>query len=279
MKSLLKFLFPERLENPDSCGRFEIFGKFGPGDEDGNLRGGAHGAHIHGDVEVKQMIEHNCRESLYTLFLPKDRSTVESTVETLMPTAMAQRYTELDVKHILHNIPRYPGTGRMIFTPMQETIKASQLKRLGEMVERAMSGKPIAPPKERPLKVPFQSKPAYELRALTRQKKHGPMGEEISRGKLLHGYSCLCASLEDQALTEQVKMNCNMCRDLGPLDDRWDRYCALRRSGRSSYVQTRNTYRFNPSMDCGLGNKHPAVSSLLAASCAGSSAGALLGAM
>jgi hypothetical protein len=278
MEALLKFLFPKTLENPDSCGRLEIFGKYGPADEDGILRGGQAGAHTHMDIEVAAMVKHNCREALYTLFLPKDRSTVESTVDTLMPAAMAERYTEEEVKHLLRNIRRYPKTGRMDFTELQETVKASQTRRLGEMAKRAMSGKPIAPPKERPLRVPFQSEPHYHLHTITRKKKHTPMEEQISSGKRMHSYSCLLASLEDQGLAEQVKMNCRMCRELGPLDDRWDRYCALRRVGRSSYVQTRNTYRFNPSMDCGLGNKHAGVSSLLVASCGGSSAAALLGA-
>jgi hypothetical protein len=278
METLFKFLYPARLENPDSCGRLEIFGKFGPTDEDGNLRGGQNGAHIHMDCEVNQMVKHNCRESLYDLFLPKDRSTVESIVDTLMPNAMAHRYSHEEVKHLLKNVPRYPGTGRMIFTDLQETIKAIQKKRLGEMATRAMSGKPIAPPKERPIKQPYQSKPCYALHAVTRKKKHLPQEEEISKTKRMHSYSTLVASLEDQTMSEQVQMNSIMCRDLGRLDDRWDRYCALRRTGRSSYVQTRNTYRFNPAMDCGLGNKHPCVSSLLVASAAGSSAAAMLGA-
>jgi len=282
MVGLLKFLFPTRLANPDSCGRLEIFAKYGPTDEDGNLRGGQSGAHIHGDTEVANMVKHNCRESLYNMFLPKDRSTVESIVDTLMPAAMAERYTELEVAHLLRHVGRYPAgqacSGRMIFTDLQECVKASQTKRLGEMAKRAMSGKPICPPKERPQKVPFQSKSAYILQGVTRKKKYQPMEEEIAKSKRLHSYSCLCASLEDQALTEAVMMNASLCRPLGRLDDKWDRYCALRRTGRSSYVQTRNSYRFNPAMDCGLGNKHPSVSSLLVASCAGSSAGALLGA-
>jgi len=278
MEALMKFLFPGRLENPDSCGRLEIFGKYGPTDEDGFLRGGQNGGHVHMDIEVNQMILHNCREALYTLFLPKDRSTVESTVDTLMPTAMSHRYTELEVKELLKNIPRYKDTGRMKFDELQELVKKIQARRLGEMAKRASSGKPIAPPKERPLKVPFQSKTVYALHTITRKKKHTVMEEQISTGKRLHAYSTLCASLEDQGLSEQVKMNSRMCRDLGPLNDKWDRYCALRRSGRSGYVQTRNSDRWNPSMDCGLGNKHPVISSLLAASCGGTSAGALLGA-
>merc|ERR1711918_63055 len=92
-------------------------------------------------------------------------------------------------------------------------VKASQKKRLGELAKRAMSGKPICPPKERPLKVPFQSKPAHTLQALTRvggpggkKKYHSGMEESIARDKKLHAYSTLCASIEDQNLTEQVMM-------------------------------------------------------------------------
>jgi len=282
MQAMLKFLFPSRLENPDSCGRLEIFGKYGPTDEEGNLRGGTNGAHVNTDNEVSNMIEHNCREALYTILQAgvKDRSTVECTVNTLMPTAMGQRYTDLQVKQLLRNVPRHKDFGRMMFTELSETILASQNKRLNDIARRAMTGQPICPPKERPIKVPFQSKTAHTLLAVTRKKKHiCSMEEEISQAKRLHAYGSLCASLEDQALGGAVRMNSNLCRDLGLPNDKWDRYCALRRTGRSSYIQTRNTYRFNPSMDCGLGNKHPAISSLLAASCAGSSAGAVLGAM
>lgn len=294
MEALLKFLFPPDLANSDSCGRLEVFGKYGPTDENGLLRGGRGSSHVHPHHEIKQMIAHNCRETLYDLLVPKARrhlasarSTVESIVETLVPVAMSQRYTEEEIKDLLREVPRYRDSGRLMFVDdrgmnpprgIQDVVPEIQRKRLLVLVKRATSGKPIAPPKERPLKVPFQSEPAHQLTAITRQKKQGPMEEIIAHGKRHHQYSTHVAGLEDQSLTEQVKMNALMCRDLGPLNDRWDRYCALRRSGRSSYVNTRNSYRFNPSMDCGLGNKHPGVSSLLTASCGGSSAAALLGA-
>merc|ERR1712066_1050109 len=173
---------------------------------------------------------------------------------------MSQKYTEPQVRRLLREVPRHPGTGRLQFKELQECIKNIQTKRMGELAKRAAGGKPIAPPKERPLKVPFQSKPAYHLQEVTRRKKHMPQEEPISQGKRMHAYSTHVASLEDQSLGEQVKMNSIMCRDLGRLDDRWDRYCALRRTGRSSYVTSKNEYRFNPSMDCGLGNKHPGIS-------------------
>jgi len=278
MEALLKFLFPSRLENPDSTGRLEVFGKFGPTDEEGWLRGGTHGTHVHTDGEVRTMAKHNCREALYDLFLPKDRSTVESIVDTLMPTAMSAYYSEDKVRRMFKDV-RKNAEGRLDFTAMQEIIKESQKRRLNVLVKRAMGGKPIAPPKERPQKVPFQSKPADVLMEVTRKKKYTNLQEEmIATTKRMHKYGGLVATLEDQTLQSQVKMNSIMCRELGPLHDKWDRYCAHRRTGRSSYVQSRNTYRFNPSMDCGLGNKHPGLSSLLVASASGSSAAALLGA-
>jgi hypothetical protein len=240
------------------------------------------------------MIAHNCREALFNEFLPKSRrhlasarSTVESTVETVLPVAMSQRYTEQEVRELLKDVPRYADTGRLMFADerglnpprgIQDIVPEILSKRLQVLVKRATSGKPIAPPKERPLKVPFQSEPAHHLTAITRQKKVTPMEESIAHSKRHHAYATLVASLEDQSLTEQVSMNSILCRDLGSLNDRWDRYCALRRSGRSSYVNSRNTYRFNPAMDCGLGNKHPGISSLLTASCGGTSAAAVLGA-
>jgi hypothetical protein len=282
MDTLLKFLFPADLASPDSCGRLEIFGMYGPTDEEGKLRGGRGGAHIHQHSEISSMIKENCREALFILFkreYGKDRSAVECIVDTLLPTALAQRYTELEVRQFLSAARRYPETGRLMFDmDFKDLVKEIQRKRLRALAKRAMGGKPIAPPKERPLVVPFQSRPAYALTEITRKKKLTPQEEPVKNFKRMHAYSTLVAGLEDQQLAEQVKMNSIMCRDVGRLDDRWDRYCALRRTGRSSYVGSRNAYRFNPSMDCGLGNKHPGISSLLTASCGGSSAAALLGA-
>lgn len=276
-QSLLKFLKPSNQENPDSVGRLELFGKFGPCDEEGKLRGGIGGAHAHTDIEIKEMIKHNCREALFGLF-KKDRRTVEVIVDTLMPVAMSQTYSVDDVKRILRTVARNPH-GRMDFDSMQETIFESQQERLQVLVRRAQGGKPIRPPAERPIKVPFQSKSAAALLEMTQKKKFDTQHEEsINLSKRLHAYSTLCGSLEDQSKNENIRMNVLLCRGHGELNDRWDRYCALRRVGRSSYVGARNTYRFNAAMDEGTSNKHPGCSSLLAASAGGSSAAAALGA-
>lgn len=53
-------------------------------------------------------------------------------------------------------------------------------------------------------------------------------------------------------------------RGVGDVRDRWDRYCAIRRTFRSSFVQARNEpFAGLGCMDDGLADKHPGVSSLV----------------
>merc|ERR1712187_260645 len=114
---------------------------------------------------------------------------------------------------------------------------------------------------------------------LTTRSKHTDMQGEINRGKRLHSYSSLIASLEDQTQTHQVQANTLLVRGPGDVNDKFDRYCAIRRTGRSSYVMARSEPIFNASMDDGLANKHPGCSSLLVASASGSSAACVINAM
>jgi len=274
MHALQQFLFPSTQENPDAVGRLELFAKYGPSDEDGFLRGGVSGAHIHSDDEIKVMIEHNCRETMYSLFR-KPRDTVESMVDTLTPLALAQKYTPADVKRVLKGVPTETN-GRMDFSTLQRTILESQRQRLMILVRRAEGGKPLAPPAERLPRVPFQSKSAATLMEITTRKKYTDVQAEINYSKRLHSYSGLIASLEDQGQTAQLKANALLVRGPGDVNDRFDRYCAVRRTGRASYVQARNEPLFNASMDDGLANKYPGCSSLLVATAKGSSAGALI---
>mmetsp|Transcript_2476 Transcript_2476/g.2701 ORF Transcript_2476/g.2701 Transcript_2476/m.2701 type:complete len:81 (+) Transcript_2476:195-437(+) len=70
--------------------------------------------------------------------------------------------------------------------------------------------------------------------------------------------------MEDQNLQNQLVSNVILCRNNGDVDDRWDRYCALRRVGKATYVKARNQPHSGfASMDDGLSDKHPGVSSLL----------------
>merc|ERR1712151_1367145 len=99
----------------------------------------------------------------------------------------------------------------------------------------------------------------------------GHQEEDVNITRRIHSYSTLIGGLEDQAQIDQLRANVLLVRGPGGVNDKWDRYCAMRRTGRSSYVKTRNETRYNPSMDDGMANKHPSCSSLLAASASGSS--------
>jgi len=277
MQSLQRFLFPSTQENPDAVGRLELFAKYGPTDEEGYLHGGISGCHIHSDLELKHMIAHNCRETMYSLFR-RPRDTVEVIVTSLTPLAMSQKYTMSDVRRILKDVPS-DMNGRMDFSAMQQAISESQRQRLMVLVRRAEGGKPLAPPAERLPRVPFQSKAAATLMEVTTRPKHTDVQGELNSRKRLHSYSGLVASLEDQGQTHQLKANTLLVRGPGDCNDKFDRYCAIRRTGRSSYVMARNEPLFNASMDDGLANKHPGCSSLLVASAGGSSAACVINAM
>lgn len=281
MQSLLRFLYPSNLENPDSTGRLELFAQFGPTDEDGRLRGGSGGVHIHSDSELAQMASHACREALFELFAPRPRSSVEAIVETLHKVAMSQRYSEQDVHRILRDVEP-DKFGRSNFSKMQDAILASQQKRLAALVARAQAGKPVLPPKERPPKVLFQSRSAAHLMQPSEKKKLNFAEEMSKESKRLNSYAHMVAPLELQNQALGVRSSVVLVRGPGDVHDRWDRYCALRRTGRSSYVGAKNfgahadhpalDLRFNPAMDEGISNKYPGVSSLVSACAQGSSA-------
>jgi hypothetical protein len=256
LPSLLNFLFPGHLENADSTGRLELFARYGPTDDHGLLHGGSAGSHIHTDLEISQMIRHNCKEALFTLFLPKTRDTVEVVVETLMKVAMAQRYTADEVKSVLKGVEKDKLTGRMNFSDMQTAIFASQNQRLKAIMARVAGGKPMNPPKERPVKVPYYHEAATHLLAITHKKKFNEQEEQVANLKRLHSTATLIAGLEQQNESASLRGNSLLMRPIGSVHDKWDRYCALRRTGRSSYVTAKNILgeRFNPSSDEGLSN-------------------------
>lgn len=274
MHALKSFLFP--CENSDTTGRLELFAEYGPTDEQGLLRGGVQGAHAHTASEIRLMIQQNCRAALLAQFEKPRSSSVDNVVESLLPAALAQRYTWADVQRILRGVQQ--RNGRMDFSEVQRAIFASQAQRLQGLLARAKGGQPISPPTERSPKVPYQSKSAAQMMAFSR-KKQFTSGESAILEAARLSRSCMhIASLEDQRQVSQLRANSLLIRGPGSVDDRWDRYCARRRTGRGSYVKARNTERFNPSMDEGLADKHPSCSCLVAASASGSSAAAALGA-
>eukprot|EP00928_Gymnodinium_smaydae_P081074 TRINITY_DN64651_c0_g1_i1.p2 TRINITY_DN64651_c0_g1~~TRINITY_DN64651_c0_g1_i1.p2 ORF type:complete len:342 (-),score=72.01 TRINITY_DN64651_c0_g1_i1:149-1174(-) len=276
-RSLMDFLFPASLENPNSCARLELYAKCGPTDEEGNLRGGMGGSHVCTNGEVHTMAHDEMREAMFQCF-KKPRSDVEVIVDSLLPSALARRYSPEEVWELLRSVPR-DVHGRMCFADIQRTVLESRRLRLRAIVERVEAGKPIVPPKERLPKLGYQSKSAHILTEVMRKKKFtNDQEQSVAHGKKMHAYNSLIAPLEMQNMNKELRANANIVRHPGDVNDKWDRYCALRRVGRSSYVGARNAGRFNASMDEGLANKHPGTSSLLAASAEGSSAACALAA-
>ena len=51
------------VSDVQSTGRLELFARYGPVDEAGKLRGGIAGSHVHTDLEIRQMIQHETREA------------------------------------------------------------------------------------------------------------------------------------------------------------------------------------------------------------------------
>lgn len=251
------FLFPNNLEHPESTGRLELFARYGPVDSEGRLRGGISGAHVHTDLEIRQMIAHETRERLFKLF-NKPRATVEIIVDALMPKALDHNYTWAEVKKML-KVVEPDSTGRLDFSQMQRIILDSQQQRLRALLKHGTLQR------ERGPRVPFQSKAADVLMAITRKKKLNPQEEQMCQQKRLGKYCTLIASMEDQNQGNQLATNVALVRGLGSVNDRWDRYCALRRTGKISYVQARNTAQQGGAVqDDGCADKHAGSASLIA---------------
>jgi len=256
------FLFPTSLEHPESTGRLELFARYGPVDQAGKLRGGISGSHVHTDLEIRQMIHHETREMLFTLF-KKPRETVEVIVDSLMPAAMVYSYTWQEVKHLLKPCFQEMGSngGKLHFARMQKIILQNQRERL-----QALLKDKNAAYKERGPKNPFQSKPQHALLAPIAKKQLNSQEEQHWRRTRLQRFCTLLAEIEDQNLQNQLVSNVILCRNNGDVDDRWDRYCAVRRVGKATYVKARNQPHSGfASMDDGLSDKHPGVSSLMSA--------------
>lgn len=254
------FLFPTSLEHPESTGRLELFARYGPVDEAGKLRGGISGSHIHTDLEIRQMIHHETREMLFTLF-KKPRETVEVIVDSLMPAAMVYNYTWQEVKHLLRPCFQEMGSngGKLHFAHLQKIVLQNQRARLQALLKDKNSAY-----KERGPKNPFQSKPQHALLAPIAKKQLNSQEEQHWRRTRLQRFCTVLAEMEDQNLQQQLVSNVILCRNPGDVEDRWDRYCALRRVGKATYVKARNQPHSGfASMDDGLSDKNPGVSSLI----------------
>jgi hypothetical protein len=255
MVALMKFLFPSHLEHPESTGRLDIFAHYGSVDEDGYLRGGSQGNHIHTDLEIRQMIKELNRETLLGL-LGRPRETVETMINELLPKAIAHHYTEREVNVLFGGVSE-DENGRRSFADLQRVVLADQRRRLLTLIR---GGEIFRSSRKA---IPYQTKPAEILTAMTRKTKLLPNQEFIVRTKKLHAQAQLIAPLEQQNLSQQLAANVQLTTGLGDVNDRWDRYCALRRTGKVSYVKARNIPRRFPYADGEKGEKADTCSSLI----------------
>lgn len=266
MASLMRFAFPPNQEHPEALGRLELFARYGPTDEEGQLRGGIAGSHCHTDIEIRHMIEYNTREGFFSV-IKRPRNQVKVLVDTVLHLALEENITRSEIQKLLLNVPK-DANDRMTFVVLQDTVLANQRNRLQAIMKSKRGSQ-----KESGPKVEFQNTQAEARLAITRKKKMSVAEENYAQDKRLHAYSTALAELEDcRDTSKAAQINCNvmLCRHRGDIDDRWDRYCAVRRTGRSGYVKARNQPRpcfglNHPlSQDDGLSNRHPGVSSLSA---------------
>jgi len=254
VSALMNFLFPKNLEHPESTGRMDVFAWYGPVDDEGNLRSGPQGKHIMSNLEIRQMIVEINREQLYAL-LARERSTVETVVNELLPRAVGHHYTEKEVEMLFSSISQ-SMEGRAKFADLQQVILGDQRRRLVTLLD----GGEITKAKREP--IPYQTKSAKVLRKLTTKPKLLPCQEFLSTMKRLHANGTLIAPIEQQNMSSQLANNVMLVRDLGRANDRWDRYCGIRQTGKASYVKTRNVPRSDVLSDGLLPSKAPYVSSL-----------------
>lgn len=254
-KQLMLFVFPANLEHPESTGRLELFARVGPVDEQGRLRGGIAGVHIHTSLEIRIMIKNETREALFAVY-NKPRTTVEVLVDMLVPLAIKHNYTLNEVKKLLKNVAT-DTSGQMSFAAIQEVILENQRERLKTLIREGDIEVEARP------KVAHQSKASCFHLAFTDRKKFNEQEEAINISKRQNNYSCAVAGLEDMNKAAALSANVLLIRPRGDASDKWDRYCAVRRVGKASYVSARNTPRQGNASDDGLADKHAGTASLI----------------
>lgn len=238
VSALFKFLFPPQLEQPESTGRLDLFAHYGPVDDEGFLRAGVANRHAACDHEIKKMIQSLNETLLYELFArPKD--TVEVVVKEILPTAVSHCYTDNEIRRLISPVSA-DSEGRLPFRDLQDIILEDQRRRLLTLIH---GGNITAETRKQ---IPFQNHAQKIMTRVIRKKKLLPQQEFLCKTKLLHAAAGLIAPIEMQNLSSQLSNNILLLRNVGRVTDRWDRYCALRQVGQSSYVNARNTRSTDP---------------------------------
>merc|ERR1719384_473397 len=111
----------------------------------------------------------------------------------------------------------------MDFGRIQKAVLRNQEQRLQQLYRGGASAR------QRKAQAPFQSEAAAELTAILRRKKHTEQEEELARTKRLGNVGSLVAGLEHQNDARAIFANVTLARPPGDTEDRWDRYCSIRK--------------------------------------------------
>jgi len=166
--------------------------------------------------------------------MKRPRETVEILVDDLLPVALERRYTLGEVKRILQEV-RPDADGRLSFVELQAAILENRRRRLNALITWGRDTDRRNGPR-----VPYYCKAGRTLFEPVNKPQLNDQEFELARTKMLNTRSALVCGLEDQNDARTVAANCAISRPPLHAPDRWDRYCSLRHTGRSSYVQARN---------------------------------------
>merc|ERR1719350_1127216 len=163
---------------------------------------------------------------------------VDVLVEEILPIALAQPCARSDVEKMLAGVRR-GADGQMGFADMQTAILRNRTCRLRRLLIQGPDGSQSArTPRPR-----FQSEPASILTAILQKPKVNEQEEVVATQKRLQNFAAMVADLGSQRHAASVSANVSLIRSVGRVDDRWDRYCAIRGKCRGSYASRERPFR------------------------------------
>ena len=219
-KGLHEFIFPEHIEHPDTTGRLELLAYLGPAE--GKLFGGYLGRHEVQDGEITGMILQQVTETCRKI-IGKAKDAVVA--EAVKKSFLSRRITEEELVGLVKTIPVL-DSGCLDFRRLQQVVLGMHHARISEIADQLSS---------KSLNQGVVVKKVGYRHADTKQYTRKQKSNDVLMGKLHRGVFSI-THVDEVASTESVRSNIKLIRPLGPFGDKWDRSCATRNTGKTSYV-------------------------------------------
>jgi hypothetical protein len=219
-KGLASFIFPLHIEHPDTTGRLDLLAYLGPVTSEGKLYGGYLGRHAVEDQEITGMVLQQVRDTCRKVIGPGKDAVVE---EAVKKSYLAKRLSREDVDNLLRNVPIL-DSGCLDFSRLQRVVLALHHQRIVEIADQLSCKSLNAGVVENT--VVYQHKPTIQY---VRKKKKTP-------GSGLLGRIHSIVAIDESAKAESIRANMKLIRPVGRFGDKWDRSCAMRKSGKPDYV-------------------------------------------